>query len=112
MKKDGIVISESGIKSWYANGELHREDGPAVDYGDGAHAWYLNGKPHRVDGPAIYGFGDDAESWYSKGKLHREDGPAVIEDDIRQWYLYGVQLTEQQHADALGMCRKSKVKPL
>ena len=30
----------------------HREDGPAIEYGDGDKAWYINGKYHRLDGPS------------------------------------------------------------
>jgi len=29
-------------KDWKINGELHREDGPAVEYDDGINFWYLN----------------------------------------------------------------------
>jgi len=29
--------------SWYKDGELHREDGPAI-ISDGSEEWYLNGK--------------------------------------------------------------------
>ncbi len=31
-------------KEWWANGELHREGGPAVEYADGYKEWYSNGK--------------------------------------------------------------------
>ena len=43
----------NGDKSWYRNGKLHREDGPAIEYSDGDEHWYLNGERHREDGPAI-----------------------------------------------------------
>ena len=29
---------------WYLNGQLHREDGPAIEYSNGHKAWYLNGQ--------------------------------------------------------------------
>jgi hypothetical protein len=32
------------INYWYLNGELHREDGPAIERANGTKAWYLNGK--------------------------------------------------------------------
>jgi len=32
-----------GYKYWYRNGELHREDGPAIEYANGYKYWYLNG---------------------------------------------------------------------
>jgi hypothetical protein len=61
------VVVEGGDKYWYLNGELHREDGPAVEWADGSKHWYLNSKRHREDGPAIeYANGD--KSWYLNGK--------------------------------------------
>ena len=36
-----------------ANGNFHREDGPAIEYTDGHRAWYVNGNLHRLDGPAF-----------------------------------------------------------
>jgi hypothetical protein len=33
--------------------QLHREDGPAVEYVHGSKYWYNNGQLHRLDGPAI-----------------------------------------------------------
>jgi len=45
------------------DGEFHREDGPAVEYANGAKMWYLYGIPHREDGPAKEYFNGDKE-WY------------------------------------------------
>jgi hypothetical protein len=36
-----------------SKGELHREDGPAIEFGDGGEDWFKHGKRHRLDGPAI-----------------------------------------------------------
>ena len=33
-----------GTKQWHLNGELHRTDGPAIEWADGTKAWYLNGE--------------------------------------------------------------------
>lgn len=34
-----------GNKSWYnSKGQLHREDGPAIEYAHGAKLWYRNGR--------------------------------------------------------------------
>ena len=33
-----------GHKAWYADGELHRVDGPAIEGVDGYKAWYADGK--------------------------------------------------------------------
>jgi len=71
--KPKMTIGAFGIKSWYLNGELHREDGPAVEYPDGIKLWYINGEHHRIDGPAVE---------YSDGK--------------KFYYIDDLSLTEQQ----------------
>jgi hypothetical protein len=71
----------NGDKFWYKNGELHREDGPAIEYAGGQKRWHLNGELHREDGPAIeYSNGSGHGEWYLNGRLHREDGPAIDSD--------------------------------
>jgi hypothetical protein len=37
-----VRVYEDGDRFWYLNGNLHREDGPAVEYADGDRSWYLN----------------------------------------------------------------------
>lgn len=69
-----VVVSGNGTKRWFLNDELHREDGPAIEYIRGSKLWYLNGKLHRVAGPAIKGA-----------------------DGSKAWYLEGKQLTKQEH---------------
>jgi hypothetical protein len=44
MIPDGQHKGNYGDKHWYKNGTLHREDGPAIEYREGARYWYLNGK--------------------------------------------------------------------
>ena len=51
--KNGLITSDDGSQHWYRNGELHREDGPAIVYPNGPQHWYRNGKSHREDGPAV-----------------------------------------------------------
>ena len=64
-------VDECGIIRYYnAQGQLHREYGPAVVYVDGKGAWYLNGQRHRVDGPAIE-YANGRRDWYQNGDLHR-----------------------------------------
>jgi hypothetical protein len=71
------IIDKFGTKFWYNdNGQLHRDDGPAVEYANGSRLWYINGKVHRKDGPAQEN--SEVNRWYINGKLHREDGPAII----------------------------------
>ena len=81
-------IDEDGTKRWYnEDGFLHREDGPAIEWGDGDKEWYRNGKHHRENGPAVeYANGD--KEWHKNGKLHSEDDPAIIKaDGTKEWYI-------------------------
>ena len=72
-----VKVNDNGHKRWFLNGELHREDGPAIEYANGYKSWYLNGKYHREDGPAIECANGD-----------------------KAWYLNGEELTEEQHKKA------------
>ena len=55
--------------------ELHRENGPAVEYIDDpedcrieeSKQWYINGKRHRADGPAVEDV-DGYKEWWINGK--------------------------------------------
>ena len=45
MIKYTVKVFDDGTKHWLLNGDLHREDGPAVEYADGPEReWWLNGK--------------------------------------------------------------------
>ena len=50
--KNGWITDNFGNKRHYKNGQLLREDGPAMIWADGSQAWYRHGKCHREDGPA------------------------------------------------------------
>lgn len=54
--------------------QLHRIDGPAVEYADGTKEYWLNDKLHRSDGPAI--------EYYDGSKC---------------WFWHGTLVTQQQH---------------
>jgi hypothetical protein len=70
------TVTEGGDRLWLNKvGQLHRDDGPAIEYADGGKAWYLNERLHRVDGPAI----------------ERIDGYTA-------WYVDGLQITQKQIA--------------
>ena len=78
------------------SGELHREDGPAIEYPDGTKHWYLNGKLHREDGPAIE-YADGSKKWALNDVYHREDGPAIeYPDGTKAWFLNGKELYPKQ----------------
>ena len=64
-------VSQYGTKSWYLNGLLHRENGPAVEYDNGDKEWYLNDQLHRENGPALE-FANGIKSWRLNGKYYNE----------------------------------------
>jgi hypothetical protein len=87
--KNGMIVDQKGDKIWYKNDQLHREDGPAVEWADGSKSWWVNDQLHREDGPAIESACGD-KFWYISGKCHREDGPAVeLADGAKEWFIHG-----------------------
>jgi hypothetical protein len=96
MSQPKMKVGPTGEKRWTLNGNLHREDGPAIEWPDGEKQWYLNGKLHREDGPALEE-PDGRKDWYLNGQYHREDGPAIEwPDGSKEWFLNGKQATWQQ----------------
>ena len=94
--KPELTIDSNGTKYWRLNGEVHREDGPAVELPDGTKCWYLNGKRHRVDGPAIED-SDGTKYWYINGQHHRKDGPAVeYPNGSTEWWLNDKKLSKKK----------------
>ena len=82
--------------TWYRNGKLHRDDGPAVESANGTKAWYKYGRRHRSNGPAII-HPDGYKEWWSNGEIHREDGPAIISPyGYQAWFLNGTQIRRQE----------------
>ena len=69
-----IEVDTRGTR-WYYNSanQLHRTEGPAVEWADGNKFWYHNGLRHRTDGPAI--------EWC---------------DGDKRWYLNDIPLTEDE----------------
>lgn len=53
-----------------AQGQLHRDFGPALIRPNGAKEWYRNGKLHREDGPAVMR-PDGLQLWWRNGLIHR-----------------------------------------
>lgn len=73
-------------------GNLHRDDGPALEYADGHKEWWRDNQRHRENGPAIE-YANGTKEWWSFGKLHRTDGPAIeYPDGTEEWYLCGAQV--------------------
>ncbi len=85
----GVWVDEDG---WPKQEQLHRTDGPAVDYANvDRQEWYVNGRRHRSDGPAVIGAGG-IQMWYLDGRRHRLDGPAVSwANGDQEWWVNGVR---------------------
>lgn len=64
------------IQTFYFDGYLHRQDGPAIIWHDGEEHWFYYGYRHRTDGPAIV----------------RKDGTV-------EYYLHGEIVTVKVHND-------------
>ena len=94
-----VKVNSDGTKFWYFNGQLHREDGPAIEYANGFKYWYLNGKPHREDGPAFEWANGDKE-WWLKGEK-------VTEEEHKRLTSKVVEMTVAEINKALG--KKVKV---
>lgn len=72
--------------------QLHRTDGPAIEYLNGHKEWFVNGLCHRIDGPAVE-WDDGSKFWYIDDKLHRIDGPAAeYADGQKEWWINGIYI--------------------
>ena len=82
---------------WYLNGELHREDGPAIEYTSGSKFWCKNGKYHREDCPACE-LVSGTKYWCKNGKYHRLDGPAIeYAAGGKEWWINDIELSEESY---------------
>ena len=99
-----IKIGKKGLIWIGRSGGFHREDGPAIEWNDGARYWYINGEFHREDGPATE-LCNGTKSWYINGKRHREDGPAVeCANGTKWWWINGECLTEDEFNNGTSNC--------
>ena len=90
--RDNIFL---GDETWWYEGVLHRDDGPAVKDRWGEY-WYSNGLVHREDGPAVIRTNGDLQYW-NYGQLHSEDGPAIVRaNGDKEWFLFGKRVTQNK----------------
>lgn len=81
-----------GVKRWKnQKGELHREDGPAIEYPDGDWIWAFNNRDHRICGPSRWIDGD--YGWWVGGKK--------ITDLVRECLVKALELSEAVHLAVL-----------
>lgn len=101
---DGIHVDIEGDTYYIVNGQVHRDDGPALISRNGNTFWYQNGEYHREDGPAV-DYIDGEKIWCQHGLIHRDDGPAITYlDQDPEWWANGVQYADiVEWAKALGI---------
>jgi len=90
------TLNDKGPIKYYNNaGELHRENGPAIENEDGSCYYFVNGLRHHEDGPACIN-ATGTKEWWNKGKLHRIDGPAIerLNKIHNEWWVSGKKVTE------------------
>jgi hypothetical protein len=74
IEKYSSIMTFPGNKFWRNKlGQLHRLDGPAIEWNDGEKLWYKNGKMHRIDGPAIENSSGSKEWWKNGKKFKNKD---------------------------------------
>ena len=98
-----IVDKDGTIYYYNDEGQLHREDGPAIEDPNGDKFWYINGKRHREDGPAVED-NNGYKVWYINGHEHRLDGPARIWKSFPdEWWINGehINCTSQEEFERL-----------
>ena len=67
-------------------GDLHREDGPAIEYTDGSKEWCINNLFHRIDGPAVEWVGIcKLKQYFLMDKLYSYEDWLVIKDFPLLW---------------------------
>lgn len=67
MSESQKVIGKDYTCWLNSNGDLHRVDGPAIQWPNGTKEWFLNGLPHRLCGPAIE-YPDGQKDWFINGE--------------------------------------------
>lgn len=83
----GKFTTPNGTTRYYKDGQLDREDGPAVQYPNGTEIWYRNGSLHCDDGPAVRCH-DGTKIWFQAGVCSRKDGPCFVWPNGKEWNLY------------------------
>jgi hypothetical protein len=79
-----VIVDEQGTTRWFSDDNLHRENGPAIEYANGDKEYYLNGERHRENGPAV--------EWTNGDKVY---------------YLNGIKLTETKFNQKTKKTKKS-----
>ncbi len=109
--KPAFVVTRCGMQKWCLDGELHREDGPAL-VAPRWQEWWLHGQLHRVGGPAVViryfaTYSVKCVGWWEHGQLHREGNLPALElrnsagvVNTQEWWVRGARHREDGPAVA------------
>lgn len=87
---------------------MSRVESIKIDVFNGEHWTNVSGQLHRLDGPAVE-YNDGHREWCINGQLHRTDGPAIEWPDGRkEWFLRGVELTPDEHRNRVTEAARSE----
>jgi len=90
-----IKINEYSTKRYFNDKEeLHRLDGPAVEYLNGSKFWHINEKSHRNIDPSEE-YSDGEKRWFIINKRHRIGG--LFCSDGKLWRILGKEYTKQEY---------------
>lgn len=81
-----------GNKRWYNDlGELHREDGPAIEYRAGTKAWFVRARYHNIKGPSFISVTGRVD-WFIDGEEFetKEDWFAALTSDQKENYIWNM----------------------
>ena len=77
-------VGEDGtVRHYNEEWQLHREDGPALEWADGTKEWRENGKLHCESGPAIERPDGTKEYWLS-GKQMTESEFRALHPEVEE----------------------------
>ena len=102
MQEQYIHIDKYGNKFYYKDRKmknLHRNDGPAIEYADGGKEWCVDGQLHRADGPAIECVAGYREWWVNGEKLTEK----LTEKQFNPLSAQTLELTLEEIAAKLGV---------
>ena len=91
-RDDGPAVDCNGHKWWYTNGQIHREGGlPAIECTSGTKMWYELGQLHRDGGLPAVEYASGGKEWLVKGFRHRDGGLPAVErvNGYNKWYVNG-----------------------
>ena len=93
-----VEVAKDGTRRYYNNaGELHRDEGPAVEWDDGTKLWYQNGQLHRIDGPAI-DYASGPKAWYINGVRLTEAEFLIASQPVVEMTVADVEKLVGKHA--------------